>query len=279
MVLSSMTSLLLHQKERFITGAFNDIVKTTTALDTISEDTLAAILVPLIDDDDLVLATPAYLDFLALRARHAGALLIVDETTSSRIAPQGICRTVGVEPDLIVVGDWIGGGLPIGAVLGRRGIMDSTSSMILDTPGQTLCLAASLSTLQRSDAEYIAKLNKLGEDLRARLGTIFGNDESRIITNTSTSKSTLPSSPTHDILSDDSGSAIRITGVGSLTQIHFRGLQAEQLQPLFWYHMLSHGFLLGTSGRVDLNGRTSDECLVRFELAAKKFVEQYNILP
>ncbi len=49
-----------------------------------------------------------------------GALLIADEVVSSRAAPGGMAAAYGLEPDIVCLGKYIGGGLPIGAVALRR---------------------------------------------------------------------------------------------------------------------------------------------------------------
>ena len=59
----------------------------------------------------------------ALTAQH-GALLMFDEVvTGFRVAYGGAQALVGVTPDLTVLGKIIGGGFPIGAVGGRRDVM------------------------------------------------------------------------------------------------------------------------------------------------------------
>ena len=68
-------------------------------------------------------------DFLAgLRAAcdAAGALLIFDEViTGFRIGSGGATVWSGVKPDLWCFGKVIGGGLPVGAVGGRRDLLSS----------------------------------------------------------------------------------------------------------------------------------------------------------
>jgi glutamate-1-semialdehyde 2,1-aminomutase len=51
---------------------------------------------------------------------RCGALLISDEVVSSRAAPGGMAAQYGLSPDIICLGKYIGGGLPIGAVAFRR---------------------------------------------------------------------------------------------------------------------------------------------------------------
>jgi len=41
---------------------------------------------------------------------------------SSRAAPGGMAAAYGLQPDIVCLGKYIGGGLPIGAVALRRGL-------------------------------------------------------------------------------------------------------------------------------------------------------------
>jgi len=55
--------------------------------------------------------------------RAAGALMIVDEVITFRLATGGLHQQYGIEPDLVTLGKVIGGGFPVGAVGGRRDVM------------------------------------------------------------------------------------------------------------------------------------------------------------
>ncbi len=70
---------------------------------------------------------PLELSFLAEARRlteEAGALLIFDEVvTGFRVSPGGVQAVVGVRPDLTTLGKILAGGLPGGAVAGRRDVL------------------------------------------------------------------------------------------------------------------------------------------------------------
>ncbi len=62
---------------------------------------------------------------LADAAKAAGAFCIFDETiTGFRVAPGGAQQLFDIAPDLTVLGKILGGGLPCGALGGRRDVMD-----------------------------------------------------------------------------------------------------------------------------------------------------------
>jgi glutamate-1-semialdehyde 2,1-aminomutase len=47
--------------------------------------------------------------------RRSGTLLIIDETHTASAGPGGCTGEWGLEPDLVTLGKWLGGGVPIGA--------------------------------------------------------------------------------------------------------------------------------------------------------------------
>ena len=50
-------------------------------------------------------------------------LLVLDEVMTSRLDPGGVQRLMGVKPDLMTLGKYVGGGMTIGAFGGRAEIM------------------------------------------------------------------------------------------------------------------------------------------------------------
>ena len=89
------------------------------------DDIAAAILEPTGGSFGLVPHAPSFLGFLReLTAKH-GALLIFDEViTGFRVSPGGAQGHFGVTPDMSTHAKIIAGGLPGGAVAGRRAILD-----------------------------------------------------------------------------------------------------------------------------------------------------------
>ena len=87
---------------------------------------LAAILAePYPANMGLVPPRAGFLALLRERADATGALLVFDEVISGfRVAPGGAHELTGVTPDLAILGKVIGGGLPAGAVGGRRELME-----------------------------------------------------------------------------------------------------------------------------------------------------------
>jgi glutamate-1-semialdehyde 2,1-aminomutase len=101
---------------------FNDLAATAAILNRHRHDLAGVVIEPI---SGSIPPDPAFLSGLRELTRELGALLIFDEiVTGFRIAPGGAQELYGVTPDITVLGKILGGGLPIGAVAGRRDIME-----------------------------------------------------------------------------------------------------------------------------------------------------------
>ncbi len=100
---------------------FNNIEKTREILD--KEDVGAVILEPF--EDGYIPAKQEFVEFLRKYTKEHGLILIFDEVkTGFRVRIGGAVEYYSVVPDLICLGKIIGGGSPIGAVVGNQEIMD-----------------------------------------------------------------------------------------------------------------------------------------------------------
>jgi glutamate-1-semialdehyde 2,1-aminomutase len=85
----------------------------------------AIILEPLPANYGLLKQNVSFLKFLRQITHKHGSLLIFDEVISGfRVAFGGMAELSGVIPDLITYGKVIGAGMPVGAVAGKRTIME-----------------------------------------------------------------------------------------------------------------------------------------------------------
>lgn len=88
-------------------------------------DDIAAVLVEPVQSRHPELQPTEFLKALRSITREHGVLLIFDEMiTGFRILPGGAQEWFDIEADLATYGKIVGGGLPIGVVAGREGIMD-----------------------------------------------------------------------------------------------------------------------------------------------------------
>jgi glutamate-1-semialdehyde 2,1-aminomutase len=119
----------------------------------------------------------AFLRMLRAVCNELGIVLIFDEVASFRVAHGGAQSLFDVQPDLTAFGKIIGGGLPVGAVGGNAQSMrifdPSTGSASLSFTGtfnaHPLTMAAGLATLQHYATDDVARLNRLGDQMRASI--------------------------------------------------------------------------------------------------------------
>jgi glutamate-1-semialdehyde 2,1-aminomutase len=116
---------------------------------------IAAVIVePVAGNMNLVLPAPGFLAALREECTRHGAVLIFDEVmTGWRVAAGGAQARYGIKPDLTTLGKVIGGGLPLGAVGGRRDIMEKLAPLgpvyLAGTlSGNPIAVAAGLATLK-----------------------------------------------------------------------------------------------------------------------------------
>jgi 4-aminobutyrate aminotransferase-like enzyme len=106
-----------------------------------------------------------------------GILYVSDEVQSGvgRTGPLWAIEHYGVEPDLVVSGKSLGGGLPLAAVTGRAEIMDAVHPGGLGGTfgGNPLSCAAALAVLDEvATPEFRARADAMGNQLRLRLDGI-----------------------------------------------------------------------------------------------------------
>ncbi len=145
------------------------------------DETVAAVIVePVAANMGLVAPSPDFLSGLRAECDRVGAVLIFDEViTGFRLGLGGAQARYDVRPDLTTFGKVIGGGLPIGAVGGRRELMEQLSPLgpvfhAGTLSGNPLATAAGLAALDvLTDDHFIeimARARKLGAGLRDALG-------------------------------------------------------------------------------------------------------------
>ena len=80
---------------------------------------------------------PAFLQQLRDLTKQAGTMLIFDEVvTGFRVSPGGRRRSIGVTPDMTTLAKILAGGLPGGAVVGRKDILDLLDFQVTKAHGQ-----------------------------------------------------------------------------------------------------------------------------------------------
>lgn len=178
-----------------------------------------------------------------------GTLLIADEViTGFRLAPGGCQEVLGIKPDLTTFGKAIGGGeFPVGAVGGRRDIMElmdhtkypKRSENVIQGgtySGNPLVMRAGYEAMKEYEKRDVyIHINKLGERLKTSLQEIL-------------EKASIEG---------------YVAGLGSMVKIHFLKEQVKQhdLQTLlskshkeiekkYFYHLISNNILAMAPGKV-----------------------------
>ncbi len=136
--------------------AFNDIDDLERALG--HGDVAAVLIEPALTNVGIVLPEPGYLDAVRDLTRRTDTILIIDETHTICAGPGGATAAWGLDPDMLVIGKTIGGGIPVAAYGMSAAIADRVrASMTIDESdvggiggtlaGYALSLAAVRATL------------------------------------------------------------------------------------------------------------------------------------
>lgn len=151
---------------------YNDLAALAAALDA----SVAAVFVEAFLGSGVIPGRAEYLKGAQEAARAAGAIFVLDEVQALRNAYHGIHASIGLRPDLILMGKIIGGGLPVGAVGGRAELMQLTAANrpnSLGHPGtfngNVLGTAAGVESLRHLDEAAIDRLNANAARLSASI--------------------------------------------------------------------------------------------------------------
>lgn len=137
-----------------LTLPYNDIEAFSLAMDRLGNEIACVIIEPIAGNMGLIPPEEGFLQSVAEITRAAGALLIFDEViTGFRVARGGAQELYGVMPDITCLGKILGGGLPVGAYGGPRGIMEHVAPLggvyqAGTLSGNPLAMAAGIATLK-----------------------------------------------------------------------------------------------------------------------------------
>lgn len=226
---------------------------------------LAAVLVePVQGSGGCIPAKPAFLQRLRVESEATGALLILDEVMTSRLAPHGLGEAYGVRPDLLTLGKYVGGGMSFGAFGGRRELMERFDPAQPDAfvhagtfNNNVLTMHAGYAALtQVFTPEAAVALSARGERLRERL-----NERCRA----------------HE-------APLQFTGTGSMLSWHTTAepiLAPEDtagadpaLKALLFFDLLEAGFWVAQRGFVSLSLELDDGACDRFVAAVEATLER-----
>lgn len=140
-----------------------------------AEETAALIMEPILCNTSVVMPRPGYLAGVRELCNRFGVVLIFDEViTGFRVDLHSAQGRLGVTPDLAVFAKSLAGGFPIGAVAGKRAIMQlAANGSVLhggSFNGHTASMAAGLATLEElSRPGVYERMEARGDALMAGL--------------------------------------------------------------------------------------------------------------
>ena len=146
---------------------YNDIEALQTAVDRYGSDLAAVIVEPVAGNMGVILPKVAFLKKLRELTAKNGIVLIFDEViTGFRFIFGGYQDLIGIKPDLTCLGKIIGGGMPVGAIGGKREIMEKLAPLgdiyqAGTLSGNPLAMSAGIATLNilKTKADSFSELS------------------------------------------------------------------------------------------------------------------------
>lgn len=160
---------------------YNDIDAVEKTINKYGPELAAIIIEPVAGNMGVVLPQKGFLKKLRSLTKHYGIVLIFDEViTGFRFTFGGYQNVIDVDPDLTCLGKIIGGGLPVGALGGRKEIMktlapDGDIYQAGTLSGNPLALSAGMATLNvlKTKKKFYADLNQKTDHLCLEINNLF----------------------------------------------------------------------------------------------------------
>ncbi|MGI6873627.1 acetylornithine transaminase [Amycolatopsis sp. 3B14] len=139
---------------------------------TVDAETAAVFLEPILGEGGVIPAPDGYLQAAREITKAAGALLVLDEvqTGIGRTGDWFAFQRAGITPDVITLAKGLGGGLPLGAVIGvgEAGELFKPGQHGTTFGGNPVCCAAGLAVLRAISRDgLIDHVSRVGKDIAA----------------------------------------------------------------------------------------------------------------
>ena len=252
----------------FLNARYNDAASVRALLDAHAGEVAAVMVEPMLSSGGCIPGGDKFLRELRDLTAAAGVLLIFDEVVTSRLGARGIHGALGITPDLVTLGKYIGGGLGCGAFGGSEEIMamfDPGRAGAISHAGtfnnNTLTMGVGVTAVgEVFTGEAAEALCKRGDRLRERLNEVVETRQMRM----------------------------QFTGRGSSMNAHFtrervdrpsgetRGHATEK--GLFYFHLLSRGIYAAPRGMLNVSMVHTQADLDRVVEATEEFAATYGHL-
>ncbi|MDE1038119.1 MAG: aspartate aminotransferase family protein [Phycisphaerales bacterium] len=150
---------------------FNDTTRAIAILDQ-HKDSLACVLLDLMPHRvGLRPADPSFVEAIREWTDNHNVLLVFDEVITFRTEVGGLQQQYNITPDLTALGKAIGGGFPVGAIAGRKQVMDVMNPLAENVlfphsgtfSANPITLTAGLESMKLFDATAIERINTLAQ--------------------------------------------------------------------------------------------------------------------
>lgn len=251
----------------WIIADYNDVEDAKRKIEE-SEDVAAVLVEGMQGRGPCIIGTHEFLKQVQDSAAKAGAVFILDEVQTSRLAPGGLQEIVGLTPDITTLGKFLGGGITFGAFGGKKEVMqlyDPRSANPLGHSGtfnnNTLSMVAGYTGLsQVFTPQTCREFNAKGDKFRSMLQEVT------------------------------KGTKITVTGLGTIMGIHFLEdgkkelrnykdrKENDDLRRLFWFEIMEDGFWMTERGSIAIILGTPSEELERFVKCVGDFIHRHEAL-
>ena len=194
----------LVNEEHIVSLPYNNLPESLEILKSVSGDLACVIIEPVLGGGGCIPADADYLRGIEEFVHGNGSLFLLDEiVTGFRFRFGCVYPTMGLKPDIVILGKIIGGGFPIGAMCGRKEVMEISNTGLAKSerayigggtfsanPATMSAGTAALDTLGKRKNSIYPRINNMGRDARDGIGRVFDG-------------------------------RVRVTGMGSLFMTHF----------------------------------------------------------
>ncbi|CZR58816.1 uncharacterized protein PAC_08708 [Phialocephala subalpina] len=290
----------------FVLALYNDIEGTKAVISSLAKEFIAAIIVKCVQGNGgCIVGNKDFLKFLNQTANELNAVFIVDKVMTSCLLYHGYSFELGLRPDLVTLGKWVGGGMTFGAFGGRKddGIMSLFDPQIgilghsRTFNNNIITMAASCVGIDIYNKDQMERLNPIGESLKSKIKAVLEkhgvhppttieastspqNQESESPFTGLESGPSLANGVAAKLQQHESGGRAKnhiwITGKGSILCVHFSRECEMSLKALYWHHMLDHGIYMAQRGFMALNIELGEGHVQRCVSAAEEFVVKWK---